>query len=581
MDGEHCSANYLEEGCLHHNEDLFEHSFSTTIEKNYPTDFFQSPVNFPIRLSGTFGELRPNHFHAGIDIKSPDGKTGAKLFAVASGTISRIKVQSAGYGNVLYLRHENGYTSVYAHLDRFPEEIAAYVKQKQYEKESFQIDLYPQDGEFKFDKGSTIGWLGLSGRSYGPHLHFEIRDTKTEQPINPQLFGIGAKDSKPPVLHQLRVYELNDRLETLRAHNIDLIKVGNEYKIKGDTLRIAAWRTGLALKAYDRVENVKNWNGIYSLEMKKDGAKIYGFSLETFSFSESRYINAHLDYRQQQKNKNYFHRCFQLPGNRLSFYDQNIDNGIIPLYRHQPNKIEMIVSDATGNQSKLSFWVRRKTVPEVSATPYNYHFKSQVANEASGDGWKINMKKGSLYEDLYWSPKISDPLPNSYSKKYTFHEEFTPVHRYFDLTIRAENIPATLKSKAFVAHRNSKGKYSTCGGKWEGDFLKARSRKLGDFCVMLDQKPPTLTPGNFRKDMRGAKKMTFTATDDVDAEKNINSFSYRATVDGNWILMEYDSKNNLLTHRFDERISSGAHALEITLVDAVGNETVYNRTFIH
>jgi len=572
---ETCSVNLLE-SC-----ELFE-SFSYLDEptRDYPKDYFQSPVNYKIRLSGTFGELRPNHFHAGIDIKSPDGKTGAKLFAVADGTISRIKVQAAGYGNVLYLKHPNGYTSVYAHLDHFPESIAAYVKEKQYEKKSFEVNLFPPAGKFEFAQGEVIGWLGLSGRSYGPHLHFEIRDTHTEKPINPQLFGIGAVDNVDPKLHQIRVYRLNDRLETLGAKNIDLIKSGNNYHVKGDTLNIAAWRTGLAIKAYDHVEGVKNWNGIYSLEMKQDGKKVYGFSLESFAFSESRYINAHLDYRQQQKNKNYFHRCYQLAGNRLSFYDENVDNGIITLYRNKASKIEITVKDAAGNSSILTFWVKRKTVPEVSTAPYNYHFKALTENQASGDGWKIDMKKGSLYEDLYWSAKSSPKLPNTYSKLYTFSNEYFPVHRYFNIELKGEDIPEGLKSKAFIAHKNSKGKYSTCGGKWDGEFLKARARKLGDFCIVLDQKAPTLTAVSYKRDLRGAKKMSFKATDDVDTEKNINAFSYEATVDGQWILLEYDAKNNLLTHRFDDRIAKGEHELEITLTDSVGNETKWNRKFL-
>lgn len=548
--------------------------------KSYPQDYFSPPVDFPIRLSGTFGELRPNHFHAGIDIKSPDGKTGAKLLAVAEGTIARIKVQSAGYGNVLYLRHPNGFTSVYAHLDRFPAEIAAYVKKKQYEKKSFAVDLYPKADQFNFKKGEVIGWLGLSGRSYGPHLHFEIRDTKTEKPINPQLFGIGSKDSKPPKLHQIRIYQLNDRHETLATKNFDLVKSSNGYRIKGDTLSIGAWRTGLAIKAYDHVEGVSNWNGIYSLEMRQDGKKIYGFELESFAFAESRYINAHLDYQQQRKNKAYFHRCYQLPGNRLSFYDEALDQGIITLYRNKPSKIEIIIKDAADNTANLTFWVKRKTVKEVSTPAYNYHFPFDQFNEASGDGWKIAMKKGSLYEDLYWAAKKSDPLPNSYSSLYTFHEEWVPVHRYFDLALRPENLPPELKEKAFVAHRNSKGKYSTCGGKWENDMLKARARTLGDFCILVDQKPPSLVPVSFKKDMRGSKKMTFKATDDVDAEKNINAFTYTATIDGQWTLMEYDAKNDLLTYRFDERVGKGSHELEIVLTDAVGNTTSWKRTFI-
>jgi len=545
----------------------------------YPQDYFRSPVDYTIRLSGTFGELRPNHFHAGIDIKSPDGKTGAPLYAVADAVVSRVKVQSAGYGNALYLRHPNGYTSVYAHLKKFPPAIAAYVKKQQYKKKSFTIDLHPNADQFQIKKGEVIGWLGLSGRSYGPHLHFEIRDSKTEKPINPQLFGIGAADSKDPKLHALRVYSLNDRLETLDAKNYTLVQHGSTYKLK-DTLRVGAWRAGLALKAYDHSDGVTNWNGIYSLDVKQDGQKIYGFKLESFAFSESRYINAHIDYQQQQEKKSFFHRCFTLPGNRLSLYTDLVDKGIITLYRHKPSQIEMIVKDAAGNTVTLEFWIRRKAVDDSLRPGYQYNFAYNSENTQSGEGWKINMSKGCLYEDLYWSMETKATPANAYAPLYKFHKPTVPIHRYFHIQVKPTSLPEDLKSKAFVAHINKDGKISSSGGKWEGDYLKARVRSLGSYTVMIDQKAPKIVPIKFQRDLTKSKKMTFKVTDDADAQAEINSFNYTATVDGNWILMAYDAKNNLLTHEFDERIGKGEHELIIEVTDAVGNRKEYRKTFI-
>jgi len=560
---------------------LFLFSAFSKPAKEYPQDIFRSPVNYKIRLSGTFGELRPNHFHAGIDIKSSNGWTGDPLFAVADGTISRIKVQSAGYGNVLYLRHPNGYTSVYAHLKKFPDAIAAYVRKQQYSRKSFEVDLYPAAGTFTFKQGEKIGLLGTSGRSYGPHLHFEIRDTKTEKPINPQLFGIGKEDNLPPKLHAIKWYALNDRLETLSSKIVSLKGNGTNYGIAGDTLSIGAWRTGLSLKAFDHSNGVTNWNGIYSLEVKQDGKKIYGFSMESFGFPETRYINAHLDYQEQVEKKSYFHRCFRLPGNNLSIYENPVEDGILTLYQNKPSKIEMTVKDVAGNTSTLKFWVKRKKVPQPDSNPYQYNFKYNSENSAAGSDWKIDMKRGTLYEDLYWRYTRESTPANAYSPLHIFHKSNVPVHRYFNLSIQPTSLSSELKGKAFVAYKNKKGEWQSCGGKWDGDFLKARVRSLGAYCIMVDQKSPSVLPVSFKKDLRGAKLMSFKVTDDVDAAKNINSFTYSATIDGQWALLEYDAKNDLLTHRFVEgELTKGEHNFKLTVTDAVGNETVFQRLFL-
>ena len=236
----------------------------------YPQDYFRSPIDQAIRLSGTFGELRSNHLHSGIDIKAANGKTGQPIYAAAEGYIARIKVSSSGYGNALYIVHPEGYMTVYAHMQNFSKSVADYVKKQQYVKQSANVDLYLGPETFKLNKGEQIGKLGVSGRSFGPHLHFEIRDNKTQKPINPLLFGLKMEDHIAPKMHQLKVYSLNDKKETLSTKTFDLQKNGNRYTVKGDTLTIGAWRAGFALKVYDHHDGVSNWNGIYALDMYKN-----------------------------------------------------------------------------------------------------------------------------------------------------------------------------------------------------------------------------------------------------------------------------------------------------------------------
>lgn len=554
-------------------------AFSFSEKKDYPQDYFRSPVNTTIRLSGTFGELRPNHLHAGIDIKAYNGKTGQPILAAAEGYVSRVKVQSGGYGNVLYMAHPNGYTTVYAHLGKFPEAVAKYVKDEQYRRKKFEVDLYPSQGKFTFEKGAKIGTLGMSGRSFGPHLHFEIRDSGTEKPINPLLFGLAVTDQVAPRLHDLKIYHLNDKHETLKTQTFKTQRGGKGYRIPGDTLSIGAWRIGIGLKAFDHFKGANNWNGVYAMEMYQDDALVYNFEMETFAFNESRYINAHLDYEEQVKKKSYINRFFSLPGNRLSIYKQKKEEGVISLSKSKASKITMIAHDVEGNKSTLEFWVRRSEVKPVEETPYNYMLPYNQQNLITNGSLQLYFPKGALYENLYLRYHSSNEQSSGvYSSVHHLHHDKVPLHRYIDLAIAPTSLPEELRSKAFVAFCKD-NEMENCGGDWEDGKLKTRIRSLGDYCIMVDQEAPTIRPIAYQNNMKGFSKMSFKIDDNFETARNVEEFTYEATVDGQWILMEFDSKKDLLTHRFDGRLGPGKHQLRLVVRDHVGNERVFEREF--
>ncbi len=561
---------------------FFSNSF-TTDKKEYPTDYFRSPVDHPIKLSGTFGELRTNHLHAGIDIKSKDGKIGHPLYAIADGHVSRIKVSAGGYGKVLYIDHPNGYTSVFAHLQKFRKDIDDFVKQQQYAKQTFEIELFPQPGAFKITKSEVIGKMGLSGRSFGPHLHFEIRDTKSEKPINPLLFGIAVKDNIRPKLHNLKVYHLNDKREEIGTKAYSLVKTkSGDYRIKGDTISIGAWRCGFALKAYDHMNGASNWNGVYSIAMSKDDVPFYDFEMETFSFDETRYINAHLDYGELKSKKSYYNRCFALPGNKLSIY-KNVkeEKGVVKLYKDKATKIVMDVKDAEGNTSKLTFWAKRGNVKDPNSSSFNYILKIGEENIIDNNNLYLYFPKGALYENLYMNYHTSSEASyNIYSQVHHIHNYKSPVHKYFDIGIKGHHVPDEFRDKAFIANCDKDGEIINCGGKWDGSQLKTKAREFGDYSIMLDKTPPKIEPKSFKKDLRGVPKMTFKITDNYEVARNVPNMKYYATVDGNWILMEYDSKKDLLIHHFDGSIGKGEHQLVITVSDNLGNTSVLERTFL-
>lgn len=549
-----------------------------TPAKNYPQNYFRSPIDQAIRLSGTFGELRPNHLHSGIDIKATGGKNGQPIYAIADGYIARVKVQSGGYGNALYLVHPNGYMSVYAHLQKFDKAVTKYVKKMQYDKRSFGVDLYLDGQTFRVKKGQQIGNLGTSGRSFGPHLHFEIRDNKTQKPINPLLFGLEIEDNIAPKLHNVKVYHLNDKLETIDTKIHKLIKKGNKYRVSGDTLAIGAWRAGFGIKVYDHHNGVSNWNGIYALEIYQDGNLIHNFDMETFSFGESRYINAHLDYKEQKMNKAYYNRSFKLPGNRLSIYDKN--EGVVTLHKNSPSKIEVIASDADGNKSTLKFWVKRAEVKPAKAKAFNYSLFYDRQNTIDNGNFKAVFPKGVFYENAYINyESLQDLSDDVYSPMYHLHDVSIPVHKYYTLKIRPEGLPESLKKKAFIAYCDEKNKVYNSGGKWKDGFLTASVRSLGDYCVMIDNVPPRITPTSFKSDMRGSSRMSFKIKDDMPTTGKARGLSVKATVDGQWVLMDYDEKNDKITHIFDGRIGAGEHTLKLVVKDDRGNQSIFERNF--
>jgi len=553
-------------------------------EKNYPKNYFQSPVSHTLLLSGTFGELRPNHFHAGIDIKSSKGVVGDPIFSAADGYIARIKVDESGYGNSISINHPNGFTTVYAHLDQFSPDIADYVKEQQYARQSFEVELNLAFDQFPVGQGEQIGVMGNTGSSNGAHLHFEVRETHSQDPINPLLFGFKVLDNIAPKMHSLKVYFLNDQREEKEGKSFPVYKAANgDYRVKGDTLSVGAWKAGFALKVYDHFDRVSNWNGIYALKMLQDDSLVYEFNLESFSFKETRYLNAHCDYEERVTKNSYYNRCYTLPGNQLSIYKQLEDFGTVSLRQDRASKITMIASDVAGNDSKLEFWVKQGIVPAtlVSNQNFNYILPYDEGNMIQTEGLYLHMPPGTLYENLYLKYKITPERSDGcYSQVHHLHNSRTPIHDYFEIGIRPTvPIPAELKPKVFVAYCEGSGVWN-CGGQWKDGFLRAKVRALGDYCILVDQTPPSVKPITFNANMKGYSRMKFKISDNVATMGGVRNLTYNAWVDDQWILMEYDKKSGMLSHEFDERTGPGEHTLRLVLKDAVGNETVFERKFV-
>jgi Peptidase family M23 len=549
----------------------------------YPKDYFISPIDADIRLTGTFGELRPDHFHSGIDLKSKNGTVGQPVFATADGFVDQIKVQTGGYGNVIYIKHPNGYTTVYAHLDRFAPELERYVRDNQYQKERFEVSLQPKDGQFKFKKGQEIGKLGNTGGSTGPHLHFEVRNSTTGKALNPQLFGLPIPDKVAPDIRALKLYVLNDKREVQSSREISIFDRNGNYSLKnGDTLHIGAWRVGFGVKVYDEMSGFKNDNGIFGLSLKADEVTAFNWRFDELDFDESRYMNAHIDYEAKKKHNAYFHRCFILPGNRLDNYSKSESGGALNLYQDRPIKIQIRATDPNLNASDLTFWVIRddQNMETFNSEPYQYELPYDQESKIEQLDFSMSVPKNCFYETVLFRYATTPDYSNgSYSSVHHLHDEATPVHRYFEIAIKPENLPEELRSKAIIADCGD-GRPVNCGGSWKGDKISTKIRQFGNYCIMVDNEPPNISPVVFDDDMRKKNTMSFRITDNFGIGGSADGMTYKGYVDGQWVLFEYDRKKDRLTHTFDGHIGAGEHSLRMVVKDDRDNEAVFEGIFI-
>ncbi|HOY17484.1 MAG TPA: M23 family metallopeptidase [Haliscomenobacter sp.] len=548
-------------------------------ENRYPKDFFAAPVSGQLRLSGTFGELRPDHFHSGIDIK---GGLGVPIYAAGDGEVYCIKINPGGYGSVMYIRHPNGYTTLYAHLSGFSPELARFIEDKQYTAQLFAVELYPEPGRFPVKKGQLVAKMGNTGHSFGPHLHFEIRETATDRSINPLLFGLQVVDNTPPRVHELKLYQLGENQQLAETRRVPLLIKNGQYSVTGDTLKVKTKQVGLAIKAYDHMDGVNNWNGIYTIELFVDDRRVYQFATEKLDFTETRYINAHVDYEERVSRNSYFHRCFLLPGNALSMYEQVQESGKIVIADKQVRKINIAIKDVAGNTARTQFWLKLDAaLVTAAARQYNYLLPYNQPSVINSNDIKLHFPEGTFYEDCYMQYSVvPERSANVFSKVHTLHHTRVPVHRFYNMALKPVNLPDSLRGKAFVAYCSSNGKVTNYGGKWQPDgMLKAEVRTLGEFCIKVDTVPPTITPERFSPVLSKVSSVSFRIRDNFGAAGTVAGLNYRAEIDGQWVLMDYDQKYDRITYRFTPRVVPGPHAFHLEVWDGMGNKRVWDKNF--
>lgn len=544
-------------------------------------DFFLNPLTRPLRLSGTFGELRPNHFHAGIDIKT-NQEEGWPVIAVADGYIARIVISPVGYGKALYIDHPSGYTSVYAHLQRMNGKIQEYIIRKHYEVRSFSLDISLKPGELPVKKGDTIAFSGNTGSSGGPHLHFELRDSRTQQPLDPLDFGFPVKDWVRPTLNFIKVYPASNSSlvdNSLNPKIYYLAGWGPRYRLRDkDTICISgsAW---MGISAHDLMVDEPNKNGVKSITLLIDSVEVFSINFKRLSFDKTRYINALCDYAEWTQTGRWVVQTRIAPCNELDIYQTNYNRGVFYFEPGKVYNVQYSIKDHYNNESVLRFVVRGTSfVPTPVATPRPSRLLFRCEQPARFDtvGFTFEAPAGAFYDTVQFKyRRIASPMAY-YADFHVVHTASTPIHKPCKLSIAAERLPSRLRSKALIVKINDKGKPIAVGGDWEQNRLTVQVRSFGTYSVLADTVAPVIRLLNYRQGstLRGNQPLKVTISDDLSGIA-----FYEASLNGQWVLMEYDAKNNLLIYTPDAMIKEGNNLLRIKVRDGVGNESNQEYSF--
>jgi len=546
---------------------------------------FDPPMKIPLYLSSNFGEIRADHFHSGIDIKT-QGVTGHRVFSVEEGYVSRIKVQTNGYGNSIYITHPNGYTSQYGHLDRYRDDIAAFVKRMQYRQQSQTVDLYLGPETFPVEKGELIAYSGNTGGSTGPHLHFELRNSANEHPVNVLKFNFNIRDQIAPRFLSIYLYPLdgasqvNGKTERMSSR---LVKDNDIFTVPYGT-RLEGWGTlGMSVQVFDYMNSTSNRYGIYKLEMYVDNKLSYSYTMNEFSFSDTRYVNAHLDYGELIRTGIKAHRLYRLPNDRLKTYDQAAGNRPLTVNETRDYPIRIVATDVAGNNAVLEFTLKgNNRAVDATATGHdpNYVSTMQYNRDNSFEDGPVSLMipAYALYQDLDFIFNSSPPADGSLTPFYHVASAEVPVQSSYTLSIRCPDVDPSLYSKLLFISYDNDGEVVASGGRYMNGMMEASLRNFGAFAIALDTISPEIIPLNksVGNDYSGRSEMRFTIRDDLSGIEK-----YEGYIDNNWALFEYDPKNDLLLYKFDEtRITrESQHELELYVSDERGNASLLNTTF--
>ena len=517
------------------------------------------PLDIPLVLSGTFAELRGNHFHGGIDIKT-QGRSGLKIGAVADGYVSRVAVSPYGYGNALYLRHPEGYTTVYGHLNAFYPELEKWIEDQMRDRSKNDGNLYPSPEQFKVTRGQLVAFSGNTGGSFGPHLHFEIRDTKTEEPLNPLEFGLEVQDTRKPDVRGLR-WTAKDFADkgTFKA---------------GDTIKFSQG-LGIDLFTTDKQDLANNNNGVYSIDATIDGQTFFTADYRRINFSTSRFINAHINYDLYCSRGVRYTRLYELENNPLKITDTyeisapafRASKGWITVAQDSVVTVKVSVRDFEGNTSEFSFYIEGNEPLPLGKRPLKLDWKKD--HDLTLGPIQIHIPAGALYKTAEFN------VVEKGTDQYVFGEGRVALQTYMTLnwTLDSTQTPGV---GYFLWEANHKGKKSAITGERDGAVLTFKTRSTGTYSLDQDLKKPEvslLKTTTYARSNSAFREVRLRVADDKTGVER-----YSARIDDQFARIDFDYKNEMLKVIVPKDIPAGSHNLRVVVIDGVGNTSVEEYT---
>ncbi|HVX26121.1 MAG TPA: peptidoglycan DD-metalloendopeptidase family protein [Parafilimonas sp.] len=545
-------------------------------QKTYPQNYFRDPLNIAIQLASNFGELRTDHFHMGLDIRT-QSRENLPVFAAADGYVSRIKIEKYGYGQAIYITHPNGYTTLYAHLNSFYDALEKYVEDKQYKDESWEQDFTLPKDLFHVTKGQFIANSGNTGGSQGPHLHFEIRDTKTGNNLNPLLFGLPVPDTKPPLLFGLYWFDRRYSVYNVQPQQISITHKNNIYKTSSGVVKVGSPVITLGFRAEDVSNNSPFKFGVYHAALSMDDSLLFECKLNDFLYDDSRYVNACMDYGEWVSHHVGIQYLSILPGNHLNIFTPLESDGTILLNDTSTHKIHIELSDVNNNVSAVDFKLKYD-----AALNKNYSIDSSAfvcspgeENNIQTEDAIIHFDENAFYDAL--ALPVTETAATSLKQvSPTIHigSHLIPVHDAYDISVKmSKDVSDSIKNKIVMELQSGSSNYVEKGD-WKNNYMHASFYDLGNARLLIDTIAPVIMTVGWKEGslFNATKKLIIKCTDDLSRIEN-----FRAELDGNWLM--FAKKNDYFIYTFDEHCANGDHTLTVTAKDVAGNSTTQTFNF--